>query len=111
MGLRGLGRHTKTVSIYLVTGVCGGGALLNIYYAVAKHHGYQFAMLVPTIYFSLCLVLPLYCYLSLDRRYRYGFPIRGDTIGQFKNVPSMTTDVYCYAKKCFGPDQRVERVV
>ncbi|KAH8151192.1 uncharacterized protein LAJ45_04894 [Morchella importuna] len=105
MGLRGLGRHSKTVSIYLVTAICGGPALLNVYYAVSKARGYSFGMLVPTILFGLCLALPIYSYLSPNQFQRFGAVIRGNTSGALDDVPPMAKDVIQYVRKGLGAKQ------
>lgn len=100
MGLRGLGQHSKTAAIYLITGISGGTVLLNVYYSVAKLKGYQFAMCVPTITFGICLAFPLYCYLSPVQKERFEFYVRGDTVGALDDVSSMARDFCCYVGKC-----------
>lgn len=99
MGLRGVGRHTKTVSVYLVTGICGGPALLSVYYAVAKHIGYNNGMSVPAIIFGVCLVFPIYSYISPDQLKRFGYGIRGDTKDALHDIPPIVTELYRHAKK------------
>lgn len=100
MGLRGVGRHRKSVSVYLVTAICGGPALLNIYYAISKARGYSFAMLVPAILFGLCLAFPIYSYISPNQR--FGGPVRGNTQGVLDDVPPMAKDMVDYVKEGLG---------
>lgn len=52
LGMRGLGRHTKRGSGYIIAGVFGGAAVPPLTGAVADMHGSAIAMVVP-----LCFLL------------------------------------------------------
>jgi FHS family L-fucose permease-like MFS transporter len=51
LGMRGLGRHTKRGSGFLVAGVFGGACVPPLMGAAADRHGTAFAVLVPLCFF------------------------------------------------------------
>lgn len=51
LGMRGLGRHTKRGSGYIVGGVSGGACVPAATFAVAGAHGNNIAMIVPLLFF------------------------------------------------------------
>lgn len=51
LGMRGLGRHTKRGSGYIVAGVFGGACVPPLTGAVADMHGTGLAMVVPMMFF------------------------------------------------------------
>lgn len=61
LGMRGLGRHTKRGSGYIVAGVSGGACIPALTFAVADKHGSGISMIVPLMFFvaawsySLCV--------------------------------------------------------
>lgn len=61
LGMRGLGRHTKRGSGYIVAGVSGGALVPALTFIAADNHGNGIAMVVPMVFFvvawtySLCV--------------------------------------------------------
>jgi FHS family L-fucose permease-like MFS transporter len=53
LGMRGLGRHTKRGSGWIVGGVVGGAVVPAILGATADAHGTPFAMVVPLCFFLM----------------------------------------------------------
>lgn len=53
LGMRGLGRHTKRGSGYIVGGVCGGAVVPPILGAVADAKGMGLSMVVPLCFFVI----------------------------------------------------------
>ncbi|KOS21848.1 Glucose/galactose transporter [Escovopsis weberi] len=51
LGMRGLGRHTKRGSGFVVGGVVGGACVPPITFVAAQHRGSGFSMLVPMMFF------------------------------------------------------------
>ncbi|KAK8039442.1 Glucose/galactose transporter [Apiospora rasikravindrae] len=51
LGMRGLGRHTKRGSGFLVGGVMGGAVVPPLLGVAADHHGTPLAMVVPMMFF------------------------------------------------------------
>ncbi|KAH6637166.1 major facilitator superfamily domain-containing protein [Chaetomium tenue] len=51
LGMRGLGRHTKRGSGWIVGGVLGGACVPPLMGVAADRHGTGFAMVVPTMFF------------------------------------------------------------
>lgn len=67
LGMRGLGRHTKRGSGYIVGGVVGGACVLPLTGLVGDRHGDGAAMAVPLVFlaawsYALCVnLVPAYC--------------------------------------------------
>lgn len=60
LGIRGLGKHTKRGSGWIVAGVVGGACVPPILARAAdNHNSTPFAMLVPTLFFASALTYPL----------------------------------------------------
>lgn len=51
LGMRGLGRHTKRGSGWIIGGVIGGACVPPLMGAVADQHGTAFSMIVPFFFF------------------------------------------------------------
>jgi FHS family L-fucose permease-like MFS transporter len=51
LGMRGLGKHTKRGSGFIVAGVFGGACVPPLLGAVADRHGFALAMVVPLCFF------------------------------------------------------------
>ena len=70
LSIRGLGRHTKRGSSWIVAAVSGGALFPNLTGLVADHKGYHIAMVVPLIGFSVAFAFPIYlnmvCAQELD---------------------------------------------
>ncbi|KAG7088589.1 hypothetical protein E1B28_012565 [Marasmius oreades] len=60
LGIRGLGRHTKRGSGFIVAGVAGGACVPPILARAAdNHNSTAFAMIVPTMFFASALSYPI----------------------------------------------------
>lgn len=59
LGMRGLGRHTKRGSGYIVGGVIGGACVPPLLGVAADAHGNGVAMVVPLVFFIAALTYPL----------------------------------------------------
>ncbi|KAF9267565.1 MFS general substrate transporter [Marasmius fiardii PR-910] len=60
LGIRGLGRHTKRGSGWIVAGVAGGACIPPILARAAdNHNSTAFAMIVPTMFFASALTYPI----------------------------------------------------
>ncbi|KAF4121695.1 MFS transporter, FHS family, L-fucose permease [Geosmithia morbida] len=59
LGLRGLGRHTKRGSGYIVGGVSGGAAVPAITGVASDRHGNGMGLIVPLIFFVAAWTYPL----------------------------------------------------
>lgn len=70
LSIRGLGRHTKRGSSWIVASVCGGALFPSITGLVADNKGYHIAMCVPLIGFFVAFSFPIYlntlCAKELD---------------------------------------------
>lgn len=59
LGMRGLGRHTKRGSGYIVGGVVGGACVPPLLGVAADKHGNGIALVVPLAFFVAALTYPL----------------------------------------------------
>lgn len=59
LGMRGLGRHTKRGSGYIVGGVVGGACVPPLLGAAADAHGNGIAVVVPLVFFVAAWTYPL----------------------------------------------------
>lgn len=59
LGMRGLGRHTKRGSGYIVAGVSGGAVIPAITFAVADKRGNGLAMIVPMMFLVAAWTYPI----------------------------------------------------
>jgi FHS family L-fucose permease-like MFS transporter len=59
LGMRGLGRHTKRGSGFIVGGVIGGACVPPLTGYVADHHGNNIAFTVPLAFFVAALSYPI----------------------------------------------------
>lgn len=70
LAIRGLGRHTKRGSSWIVASVSGGALFPSLTGLVADHKGYHIAMCVPLIGFFVAFAFPIYlntvCAKELD---------------------------------------------
>ena len=109
LSLRGLGRHTKRGSSFIVSSICGGAVFPPMLGAVADSQGTQIAMAIPLMGFVLAWTFPLYlnlyCRKELD-----GF--RGSKVGviqdserQFEKRGVEVEELEDVSKK---PDVKVE---
>ena len=87
LSIRGLGRHTKRGSSWIVASVCGGALFPSLTGLVADHKGYHIAMVVPLIGFFVAFAFPIYlntlCAKELDgfRETKIGYTDDDGTIG------------------------------
>ena len=72
LAIRGLGRHTKRGSSWIVASVSGGALFPSLTGLVADHIDYHIAMLVPLIGFVISFLFPVYCN-TLARKELDGF--------------------------------------
>ncbi|KAL9630900.1 MAG: hypothetical protein Q9204_004488 [Flavoplaca sp. TL-2023a] len=70
LSIRGLGRHTKRGSSWIVAAVSGGALFPSLTGLVADHKGYHISMCVPLIGFAVAFAFPVYlntvCAKELD---------------------------------------------
>ena len=70
LSIRGLGRHTKRGSSWIVASVCGGALFPSLCGLVADHHSFHLAMTVPMAAFVVSFAFPIYlntvCKQELD---------------------------------------------
>ena len=97
LAIRGLGRHTKRGSSWIVASVSGGALFPSLTGLVADHKGYHIAMCVPLVGFVIAFAFPVYlntvCARELD-----GF--RETKIGyQDKEVGGTIGDVVCEERR------------
>lgn len=93
LSIRGLGRHTKRGSSWIVSSVCGGALFPSLTGLVADKRGYHIAMAVPLGGFFVSFAFPIYlntvCARELDgfRETRIGYTDdrRGTVIGDINN--------------------------
>ncbi|KAK3936285.1 putative L-fucose-proton symporter [Diplogelasinospora grovesii] len=87
LSIRGLGRHTKRGSSWIVAAVSGGALFPSLTGLLADHHNYHVAMAVPLIGFFVAFAFPIYlntyCRRELD-----GF--RETKIGYTEETGSMS---------------------
>lgn len=92
LSIRGLGRHTKRGSSWIVAAVSGGALFPSLTGLVADHKGYHIAMCVPLIGFAVAFAFPIYlntiCAQELDgfRETKIGYhDDEGLAIGDIKH--------------------------
>ena len=87
LSIRGLGRHTKRGSSWIVASVSGGALFPALTGLVADHKGYHIAMCVPLAGFFVAFAFPIYlntvCARELDgfRETKIGYRDADGTIG------------------------------
>ena len=87
LSIRGLGRHTKRGSSWVVASVCGGALFPSLTGLVADHKNYHIAMCVPLAGFFVAFAFPIYlntvCAKELDgfRETKIGYQDSDGTIG------------------------------
>lgn len=87
LSIRGLGRHTKRGSSWIVASVSGGALFPSLTGLVADHRGYHIAMVVPLVGFFVAFAFPIYlntlCAKELDgfRETKIGYHDEDGTIG------------------------------
>lgn len=87
LSIRGLGRHTKRGSSWIVASVSGGALFPALTGLVADHKGYHIAMCVPLAGFLVAFAFPVYlntlCARELDgfRETKIGYRDADGTIG------------------------------
>ncbi|KAH8900031.1 glucose/galactose transporter [Thozetella sp. PMI_491] len=90
LAIRGLGRHTKRGSSWIVAAVSGGALFPSLTGLLADRHGYHIAMGVPMVGFFVAFSYPIYlnlfCRRELDgfRETRIGYD--GDASGRAEGV-------------------------
>lgn len=87
LGIRGLGRHTKRGSSWIVAAVSGGALFPSLTGLAAQHRNYHIAMAVPLAGFFVAFAYPIYLNTlyarELDgfRETRIGYTDEDGTIG------------------------------
>ncbi len=97
LAIRGLGRHTKRGSSWIVASVSGGALFPSLTGLVADHSSYHLAMGVPLAGFFVSFVFPiylnLYCAKELDgfRETKIGYrdEHRGTVIGDIDDIDNL----------------------
>jgi FHS family L-fucose permease-like MFS transporter len=97
LSIRGLGRHTKRGSSWIVASVCGGALFPALTGLAADHMTYHKAMCVPLAGFFVSFVYPIYlntvCAKELDgfRETKIGYhdERRGTVIGDINDIETM----------------------
>jgi MFS transporter, FHS family, L-fucose permease len=98
LSIRGLGRHTKRGSSWIVASVCGGALFPALTGLAADHMTYHKAMCVPLAGFFVSFVFPIYlntvCKKELDgfRDTKIGYvdERRGTIIGDINDIETYT---------------------
>lgn len=60
LSIRGLGRHTKRGSSYIIASICGGALFPSLTGLLADHKGYHIGMCVPLVGFFVSFVYPIF---------------------------------------------------
>jgi len=87
LSIRGLGRHTKRGSSWIVASVSGGALFPSLTGLVADHQNYHIAMVIPLVGFLIAFAFPIYlntlCARELDgfRETKIGYEDEHGTIG------------------------------
>lgn len=87
LSIRGLGRHTKRGSSWIVASVSGGALFPSLTGLVADKKGYHIAMCVPLAGFFVAFIFPIYlntvCAKELDgfRETKIGYSDADGTVG------------------------------
>lgn len=106
LSIRGLGRHTKRGSSWIVASVSGGALFPSITGLVADHKNYHVAMVIPLIGFLVAFAFPIYlntlCVRELDgfRETKIGYQDEDGTIGDAEYEERRASVIH--AEKGFG---------
>lgn len=73
LSIRGLGRHTKRGSSWIVAAVSGGALFPSLTGLLADHKGYHIAMAVPLIGFFIAFAYPIFLNINPWKRELDGF--------------------------------------
>ncbi|KAK6197619.1 GTPase-activating protein S23 [Pestalotiopsis sp. IQ-011] len=73
LSIRGLGRHTKRGSSWIVAAVSGGALFPSLTGLLADHKGYHIAMAVPLIGFFISFAYPIFLNINPWKRELDGF--------------------------------------
>ena len=90
IGIRGLGRHTKRGSSWIIAAISGGALVPALTGIAADAHGWNIAMVVPLAFFIVSWAFALYantaCKAELDgfRETRIGYVDENGAIGDIK---------------------------
>lgn len=99
LAIRGLGRHTKRGSSWIVASVSGGALFPSLTGLVADHKGYHIAMCVPLVGFFVAFAFPIYlntlCARELDgfRDTKIGYHDEDGTIGDVRHEETRRASV------------------
>ena len=99
LAIRGLGRHTKRGSSWIVASVSGGALFPSLTGLVADHKGYHIAMCVPLVGFFVAFAFPVYCNTvcarELDgfRDTKIGYHDEDGTIGDVRHEETRRASV------------------
>ena len=91
LSIRGLGRHTKRGSSWIVASVSGGALFPSLTGLVADHKGYHVAMCVPLVGFFVAFIFAIYlntiCAGELDgfRETKIGYTDSDGTVGDIQH--------------------------
>ncbi|KAF5618755.1 major facilitator superfamily transporter [Fusarium sp. NRRL 52700] len=102
LGMRGLGRHTKRGSGFIVGAVIGGACVPPLTGVAADRHGTGLAMVVPLAFFVAAWSFP-FC-VNVLPGYKKG-------IDAFENTPTEPSSVAEWGEKGSEDEQRHETVV
>lgn len=106
LSIRGLGRHTKRGSSWIVASVSGGALFPSITGLVADHKNYHIAMVIPLMGFLVAFAFPIYlntvCARELDgfRETKIGYQGEDGTIGDAEYEERRASIIH--AEKGFG---------
>ncbi|KAK9776776.1 putative Major facilitator superfamily (MFS) profile domain-containing protein [Seiridium cardinale] len=73
LSIRGLGRHTKRGSSWIVASVCGGALFPSLTGLLADHKGYHIGMAVPLVGFFVAFAFPIFLNINPWKRELDGF--------------------------------------
>lgn len=100
LSIRGLGRHTKRGSSWVVASVCGGALFPSLTGLLADKKGYHVSMAVPLIGFFVAFAYPVYlnlfCRQELDgfRETKIGYLDGDGVVGDAGKETRETTVVH-----------------
>ncbi|PNP86579.1 hypothetical protein FNYG_00281 [Fusarium nygamai] len=102
LGMRGLGRHTKRGSGFIIGGVIGGACVPPLTGVAADRHGTGMAMVVPLAFFVAAWTFP-FC-VNVLPGYKKG-------IDAFENTATEPSSIAEWGEKGSQDEQRHETVV
>jgi len=102
LGMRGLGRHTKRGSGFIIGGVIGGACVPPLTGVAADRHGTGMAMVVPLAFFVAAWSFP-FC-VNVLPGYKKG-------IDAFENTENEPSSIAEWGEKGSQDEQRHETVV